>query len=679
MPSPRGSGAPRGWSYADAARGHKAPAEKPQKGEKSLSSPSQTSQPGTGAPSTPTNTSLTGSTTPKRTQIPASESSTGSLNQVTPTPKPKFSYAAAVRGKQSGLSPMAKKSNKPAKETARKPADLSPSPHAANVSPALGSGSGKQVESARNLQPIHNDGDRVGTTGPSTVDLDRALMPPPPLPVRNVAGDRRKSVSEPSPKDGSSKPQIPTGPRNATPKHQQVSTSPIGGEGTSDSTLQSGAVGTSSSAQSGPSSEGDGQQQFGDAVENRINSVIDAERQRVEDLEIWKNHLALLMHRHDTGVLNLWEKPINWDVQVECNGQKWQLHWCMLTREHSRFKTMYLPPSHPQLWTFFTVNLDKHQPQLVSVVLHYMYHKTFPDAHLTAEESMKGEVIRRNAYMYICAASVDYTRLMDVASSNLNEAATVLSKFAEAEMKDPKPRPDLNFFLMPLRVALLMVFEQGARHGMMSLRVGIARVMNAILPWLWTQQYFLDLSKDENWKGLMANVHEDIAMAAQYGFLTPYTLNERTHPAWKGAREALDDPLVGRVDSAGPAVTGPWAAFAAEQAAGEADGAQAPEGAPGEEKAKPATKEEAGVEAGSGERSAPPVEAPADEAAVSDGETFVGEEEELGGEDAGAGSGDPATKVIVGGEAADESDGKSDVSFRTAKESVSAASEGVEA
>jgi len=98
---------------------------------------------------------------------------------------------------------------------------------------------------------------------------------------------------------------------------------------------------------------------------------------------------------------------------------------------------------------------------------------------------LDGSSIRKNVFMFICGASVHCRPLMDFATAAIDATTDAL----ESVMPTNHLRVTRRFW-EPLRIALTMIFEQGARPCTVAMRLALAQLVDVALPWLMQNQNF---------------------------------------------------------------------------------------------------------------------------------------------------------------------------------------------
>lgn len=104
----------------------------------------------------------------------------------------------------------------------------------------------------------------------------------------------------------------------------------------------------------------------------------------------------------------------------------------------------------------------------------------YDGAWLSADDPLNGACIHKNVFMFICGASVNCRAMMDFATNAIDDTADVM----EPLMPTVYQRYDLGRFHEVLREALAMMFDQGDRPVMGTLRLAMARLVDVCMMYL---------------------------------------------------------------------------------------------------------------------------------------------------------------------------------------------------
>jgi hypothetical protein len=113
-------------------------------------------------------------------------------------------------------------------------------------------------------------------------------------------------------------------------------------------------------------------------------------------------------------------------------------------------------------------------------ILTRIFKSDYDGAGLNGDDPLDGSSIQKNAYMFICGASVNCHEMMEFATDAVDDATEVI----EDLMPTVYNSHDLARFHEPLRVALTMVFDQGDGLEMGSMRLALARLVDVSLMYL---------------------------------------------------------------------------------------------------------------------------------------------------------------------------------------------------
>ena len=135
----------------------------------------------------------------------------------------------------------------------------------------------------------------------------------------------------------------------------------------------------------------------------------------------------------------------------------------------------------------------------------------YDGADFNVTDPLDGEFFRKNVFMFINGASINYSGLLAYSTGKLAVATDCIESFVRTV---PALTRDTSRLVFPLRIALQMMFEQGGREAMAPLRTSMARLMLSLLPWLMANEGFLATYRvDAGWQGLVVNCCDDINQA----------------------------------------------------------------------------------------------------------------------------------------------------------------------
>ncbi|KAM7205497.1 hypothetical protein V8F20_003081, partial [Naviculisporaceae sp. PSN 640] len=257
-------------------------------------------------------------------------------------------------------------------------------------------------------------------------------------------------------------------------------------------------------------------------VEARIQEAIAQEEERKWHFEQRQLRIkeAIAAHDKKESKLSLWESQYEWDVRVLWRSQdgnesyQWNVHHDILCRESSYFKDR-LPPKDPG-GGYINFDCSLHSKEQLATVLKWMYDKTYDDARINwangagkGHNVPNGEAIRRNVFMYICGASVNCESLMTYAADRLDEISEAILDNNLFTVEFCRSN-DLFRFSHPLTLALMMMFEQGHRKVMWTLRLAMARLCDVVLLRMMCNESF-SRTLDQEWRPrfLFSNVLND--------------------------------------------------------------------------------------------------------------------------------------------------------------------------
>ncbi|KAK4191720.1 hypothetical protein QBC35DRAFT_275312 [Podospora australis] len=218
-----------------------------------------------------------------------------------------------------------------------------------------------------------------------------------------------------------------------------------------------------------------------DFIDARIQKALEAEALRLEIVRQRAIRTAEAIQRHDKGEFSLFDVQYEWDVEIICRGTKWRVHHDILSRECEWFRER-LPPKD-SYGGYIRFDLSGHQPHQLGHALKFMYTHSYPKAKYTRQYPLNGESIRVNTFMYICAASIGYTRMMRYATDHIDEAtdilAEVLPRYVQSDGRGYLQ--ELVNLYDPLGFAFAMMYDQGSKPVMLGLRLAMALLVDTAL------------------------------------------------------------------------------------------------------------------------------------------------------------------------------------------------------
>ncbi|KAH6854186.1 hypothetical protein B0I37DRAFT_23863 [Chaetomium sp. MPI-CAGE-AT-0009] len=221
----------------------------------------------------------------------------------------------------------------------------------------------------------------------------------------------------------------------------------------------------------------------GESIDDAIARIIETEKKRVKMLEEREERLRDLIAANDRRELSLWDTKEEWDVLVKCGDRTWKVHRDILCRESNWFKTR-MPPKNPD-GSYVTFDCNGHNTTQLTHALHYMYDDRSAKKHMKLEYALSGFPIQVAVYTYIAGASVGFERMTADAQCALYEMALQLTMFFHDAHPAAVLRLEMSGLYAPLRTALAMSFDQAdAGVTLLGLRAVLAHLCDVLMMWL---------------------------------------------------------------------------------------------------------------------------------------------------------------------------------------------------
>ncbi|KAJ4414691.1 hypothetical protein N0V85_003035 [Neurospora sp. IMI 360204] len=154
-----------------------------------------------------------------------------------------------------------------------------------------------------------------------------------------------------------------------------------------------------------------------------------------------QRRIAELIKQHDRKEIDLWTEPRDWDVRIECGGEKFLVHRKMLAREQSSLKSLprvFSDGSKTKFSCHYTT------PERMANVLAFIYDKSNMEGERfvpSEDRPLDGGIILNNVMAYLASVETDFPALRDVAFSNFQKAIQGVKRFfddADGLIQDPR-------------------------------------------------------------------------------------------------------------------------------------------------------------------------------------------------------------------------------------------------
>ncbi|KAH6619501.1 hypothetical protein B0J18DRAFT_246731 [Chaetomium sp. MPI-SDFR-AT-0129] len=267
-----------------------------------------------------------------------------------------------------------------------------------------------------------------------------------------------------------------------------------------------------------------------------------------------------LIDLHDRGDISLWDNQYDSDVSIECQGYFWKVHRDIICRDSDWFKEKLAATGKGDK-RYVSLDCSEVDPMQFANALHYMYQDAPHRKQMRMRSPLDGEPLAHAVFNYICGAAVDYQPMQDAAVNALYDAALQLHVFFHQTPTYVLRHLSLSTLYKPLALALTIVFEQGPRKNMHSLRVVMAHLCDVSLMWMvlnegfqreiekeWMPKLMLNVVRDSIWfggsDGVLADLFEEMQLAANER-LEKHKEKEKEHDfeVWNDRNDGADSSV----------------------------------------------------------------------------------------------------------------------------------------